>query len=78
MRIEKSRCVELDGTYCYTGKFNIALSLCGVLGIALYFSEGFLEVITRGLAVVEALQPLRVIIICFLEQESSLWSSIPQ
>ena len=38
----------------------MVLSLCRVLGITLYFSEGFLE------AVAEALQ--------LLEQESSLWS----
>ena len=55
MRIKKSGYVELDGTHYYTGKFNVALSLCGVLVIALYFSEGFLEVAVRGLAVAKVL-----------------------
>ena len=44
----------LDRTCCYTGKFNVAFSLCGVLVVALYFSEGFSE------TVAEASQPLRV------------------
>jgi len=54
MRIGKSRHVELDGTRYCTGKFNVALSLCRVLGVALYFSEGFSEAAARVLAVVEA------------------------
>ena len=74
MRIRKSRCVELDGTHCCTGKFNMALSLYRALGVTLYFSEGFLEVTARVSAVAEALQLLGVTIVCFLEQESSLWS----
>ena len=68
MRIGKSRCIESNQTCCCTEKFNIALSLCRVLGIALYFSEGFSE------AVAEALQLLGETVVCFLEQESSLWS----
>jgi len=72
MRIGKSGCVELDGSHCYTRKFNMVLSLCRVLGVALYFSEGFLEVTARGSAVAEVLWLLGVIIICFLGQESSL------
>ena len=55
MRIRKSGCVELNGTCCYTGKFNVALSLCRVLGVALYFSEGFLEAAASISAVVKAL-----------------------
>ena len=58
MRIRKSRCVESDGTCCCTRKFNAALSLCGVLGVALYFPEGFSEAATRESAVAEALQLL--------------------
>jgi len=54
MRIRKSRCVRSNKT-CYTGKFNVALSLCGILGVALYFSEDFLEVAARGSAVAKAL-----------------------
>jgi len=56
----------------------MALSLCRVLGIALYFSEGFSEVAVGGLAVAEVLWPLEVAMVCFLEQESNLWSSVPQ
>ena len=54
MRIRKSGCVESDGTHCCIRKFNIALSLCGVMGVTLYFSKSFLE------AVAEALWPLGV------------------
>ena len=72
MRIRKSKCIELDGTYYYTEKFNMALSLYGVLEVALYFSESFLKVVA------EASQPLEVTMVCFLEQESNLWSLIPQ
>jgi len=43
------RYIELDGTHCYTEKFNVALSLYRVLGVALYFSEGFLETVTEAL-----------------------------
>jgi len=66
MRIGKSKCIELDGTYCCTRKFNAALSLCRVLEVTLYFSESFLEVTAGGLAVAEALRPLRVTVVCFL------------
>ena len=62
----------MNGTYCYTEKFKTALSLCEVLGVALYFSEGFSEVTAEVLAVAEAPQPLGVTVVCFLEQESSL------
>ena len=31
MGIRKSRCVELDKTYCYTGKLNMTLSLYSVV-----------------------------------------------
>jgi len=68
MRIIKSGCIESNQTCCCTGKFNAALSLCGVLGVALYFSEGFSEVATRGLAVAEALQPLGETVVYFLGQ----------
>ena len=78
MRIGKSRCVELNGTYCCTRKFNIALSLCGVLGIALYFSEDFSEAAVKRSAVAEALWSLGVTMVCFLEQESNLWFPTPQ
>jgi len=74
MRIGKSECVESDGTHCYTGKFNTALSLCRVLGIALYFSKDFSEAAARVLVVAEALYQLGVTMVCFLEQNSSLWS----
>ena len=72
MWIRKSGCVELDGTHYYTEKFNVVLSLCRVLKVVLYFSEGFLEVTIKELAVVEALWSLRVTVVCFLEQESNL------
>jgi len=55
MRIRKSRCVELDRTYCCTRKFNVALSLCRVLGIALYFSKNFSEAASRESAVAKPL-----------------------
>jgi len=43
VRIRKSRCIESDGTFCCTEKFNVALSLCRVLGVTFYFSKSFLE-----------------------------------
>ena len=55
----------------------MALSLCRVLEVTLYFSKGFLEAAAGVLAVAETLQPLGETIVCFLEQESSLWSSAP-
>ena len=66
MRIGKSRCVKSNRTHYYIERFNITLSLCRVLGVTLYFSEDFLE------AVVEALWPLGVTIVCFLGQKSKL------
>ena len=54
MRIRKSRCIELDGTHCCTEKFNIALSLCRVLYVTLYFSKDFLEATARVSAVAKA------------------------
>ena len=56
----------------------MALSLYRVLVVTLYFSEKFSEVAARGLAVAEALWPLKVTLVCFLEQESNLQSSILQ
>ena len=52
----------------------MTLSLCRVLGVALYFSEGFSEAAARVLAVAEAPQPLGETVVCFLGQESNLWS----
>ena len=72
MRIRKSRYVESDRTHYCTGKFNVALSLCGVLEVTLYFSKGFLEAATRESAVAEALQPLGVTMVSFLRYKSSL------
>ena len=56
----------------------MALSLYRVLRVALYFSEDFLEAAARILVVAEALQPLEVTMVCFLGQESNLWSPVPQ
>ena len=53
MRIGKSRSVELDRTHCCIGKFNMALSLCKVLEVALYFSKSFSEAAVKGSAVTE-------------------------
>ena len=78
MRIRKSGCVESNWTRCCTGKFNATLSLCGVLGVALYFSEGFLEAAAGVSAVAEVPRPLGEAMVCFLGQESSLWSFILQ
>ena len=61
----------MDQTYCCIGKFNTALSLCGVLEITLYFSEGFSEVTARVSAVTEASWPLKVTTVCFLEEKST-------
>jgi len=74
MRIGKSVCIESNWARCYTGKFNVALSLCEVLGVTFYFSEDFSEAAAGVLAVTEALQPLRETVVYFLGQESSLWS----
>ena len=49
MRIGKSGYVESNQTYCYTGKFNTALSLYRVLEVTLYFSESFLEAVVEAL-----------------------------
>ena len=78
MRIRKSGCVESNWTHCCTGEFNVTLSLCGVLGVALYFSEGFSEAAAGESTVAEAPQPLRETMVCFLGQESNLWSPAPQ
>ena len=67
MRIGKSRWIELDGTCCCIRKFNVALSLCRVLVVTLYFSKGFLEATARISAVAEAPWPLGVTVVCFLE-----------
>ena len=72
MRIRKSRCIELDGTCCCIEKFNVAFSLYRVLGVTLYFSEGFLEATAGGSVVIEALWLLGVTITYFLEQKFSL------
>ena len=72
MRIRKSGCIELDRTHCCTGELNMALSLYGVLGIALYFSKGFSEAATRVLAVAEAPWSLKETVVCFLGQKSYL------
>jgi len=72
MRIGKSRYVELDRTHYCIGKFNVTLSLCRVLEIALYFFKGFSETAAKGSAVAKASQPLGVTVVCFLEQESIL------
>ena len=74
MRIRKSGCIESNKTHSCIEKFNVALSLCRVLVVVLYFSEGFLETAARELAVAKALWPLGETIICFLGQKSSLWS----
>jgi len=76
MRIRKSRCIELNQTCCCIGKFNVALSLCGILGVTLYFSKGFSEAAAGVSAVAEALWLLGETMVCFLEQESSLWSPV--
>ena len=78
MWIGKSGYVESNQTRCCTGEFNATLSLCKVLGVALYFSEGFSEAATRVSAVAEALQPLGETVVCFLGQKFSLWSPAPQ
>ena len=74
MRIGKSRYIELNGTYCCTEKFNMALSLCRVLEVALYFSKSFSEAAAGVSVVAETLQTLGETVVCFLGQKSSLWS----
>ena len=78
MRVGKSRCVESNQTHCCTGEFNATLSLYRVLGVALYFSKDFLETAAGVSAVAEAPRPLEETMVCFLGQESNLWSSAPQ
>jgi len=74
MRVGKSGCIELNWTYCCIRKFNVALSLCRVLGVTFYFSKGFLEVAAEVSAVTEAPWLLEETVVCFLGQESNLWS----
>ena len=46
----------MDASSCYyIEKFNVAFSLCKVLGVALYFPKGFSEASARKLAVAEVL-----------------------
>ena len=78
MRIRKSRCVESNWTCCCTGEFNVTLSLCRVLEVALYFSEGFSEAAAGESAVAKAPRPLGETVVCFLGQKSNLWSPAPQ
>ena len=77
-QIRKSRCIKLNWTYCYIGKFNMTLSLCGVLGVTLYFSEGFSEAAAEVSAVTEAPWPLEETMVYFLGQKSNLWSPTSQ
>jgi len=63
MEIRKSRYIESDKTHCCIGKFNIALSLCEVLGVTLYFSERFLAAAAKESIVAKVLQPLEVTMI---------------
>ena len=77
MGVGKSRCIESNWTRCCTGEFNVTLSLCRVLGVALYFSEGFSEAAAGESAVAEAPWPLGETVVCFLGQESNLWSPAP-
>ena len=78
MRIRKSGCIESNWTCCCIGEFNVTLSLCGVLGVTLYFSKGFLEAAAGESVVAEAPRPLGETMVCFLGQKSSLWSPAPQ
>ena len=78
MRIGKSGYIESDRSHYCIRKFNMALSLCRVLEVTFYFSEDFLEVTARRSAVAEALWSLGVTVVCFLGQESSLWSPASQ
>jgi len=50
----------------------MALSLCRVLEVTLYFSESFSEATTRESAVTKVLQPLGVTVVYFLGQNSNL------
>ena len=50
----------------------MALNLCGVLRVTLYFFKSFLEVAAGGLAIVEVSQLLEVTMVCFLRQEFNL------
>jgi len=72
MRIRKSRCIKSNKTYCCIGKFNAALSLYEVLGVALYFSKDFSEAAVGRSVVTEVLWLLEVTVACFLEQYSNL------
>ena len=74
MRIRKSGYVESNWTCCCTGEFNVTLSLCRVLEVALYFSEGFSEAAARVSAVAVAPRPLGEAMVYFSGQKSSLWS----
>ena len=56
----------------------MALSLYGVLEVALYFSKGFSEAAAGVSVVAEVPQPLGETMVCFLGQKSSLWSPVPQ
>jgi len=72
MKIRKSRYIESNGTHYCIEKFNMALSLCGVLEVALYFSKDFSEAAARVSAVAETPWPLGETMVCFLGQKSNL------
>ena len=77
MRIGKSRYIESNRTHCCTEKFNAALSLCGVLEVASYFSEGFSEAAARVSVVAEALWPLDETIVTSKSYSASATADIP-
>ena len=56
----------------------MALSLCEVLGVALYFSKSFSEAAAGVSVVAEVLWPLGETMVYFLGQESNLWLPAPQ
>ena len=60
VRVQKSKYIELNRTYCYTMKFNIALSLYKVLKITLYFSKDFSKANIGRSTATEVLQSLGV------------------
>ena len=78
IRIRKSEYIEPDETCCYIGKFNMALSLCEVLEITLYFSKSFPKKAVGESVAAEAPWSLGVTMVCFLGQESNLLSPAPQ
>ena len=66
VRVKMNRNIKLNRTCYYIEKFNIVFSLCGALGVNLYFSKSCSETVAK------TPQSLKLTVVCFLKQKSNL------